>query len=222
MSDTNFVPEVPAEIPLPFDVALKGNVKIDASIYEYWMNRLDGNAFKVFCWVLYETQRQLKKKSASLLTEGIPITVDAFMQHTGISNRLVTLNAIRECLDVGGIQEIPKRTLSGARRYIPRHERGSYRKGITGYIYVIKSGSAYKIGKALSLKKRALRYITETPDEIELVCSALVSDYTRVEQELHTQFADKRQRGEWFLLDLDDVHHIKSYLAPLSVGEQAS
>lgn len=81
--------------------------------------------------------------------------------------------------------------------------------GLTNlYLILNKRSGYYKIGKAANVSLREKTLQSEEP-ELELIHTmpAFVSD----EYALHTYFADKRIRGEWFKLSTQDVVFIKNY-----------
>jgi hypothetical protein len=82
--------------------------------------------------------------------------------------------------------------------------------GWFGYIYLLKCGELYKIGFSLKPRKRLKQFRTGSPHPIELVHTLRTPHFKMLEQILHRRFAQKRQTGEWFKLDPEDVEHIKS------------
>lgn len=83
---------------------------------------------------------------------------------------------------------------------------------IPGYIYVIRQDDFFKIGKALDMQNRMKMYITENPNELEVIIEHKVNNYGYVEKHLHNMFKSKRIRGEWFKLTNTDIVTIKAYL----------
>lgn len=81
---------------------------------------------------------------------------------------------------------------------------------IPGFVYLAQSGQQYKIGKSKHPEQRILQLSTASPQAVTLICAIAVDDMTSAEAELHRQFANKRIRGEWFALSLEDVNLIKS------------
>lgn len=80
-----------------------------------------------------------------------------------------------------------------------------------GYIYVIRSWEFYKIWKTINPNSRIKKYITENPNEIEVICFFETENYNEHERLLHTIFAEKRHKGEWFKLTEEDVLKIKNH-----------
>lgn len=81
-----------------------------------------------------------------------------------------------------------------------------------GYVYVVECEGHYKIGKTMTCTNRFYEY-TKLFSEPILICCELVKDYGNVEKELHKMFAEKHTRGEWFILDDNDLCLIKKYLS---------
>lgn len=94
-----------------------------------------------------------------------------------------------------------------------RLEQSHQGKGEAGFAYVIGDLQIgiYKIGCSRNPKNR-LSQIGKLigPLELELICTVSTDDKRRTERKLHARFSDKRKRGEWFLLNQDDIDWIKS------------
>lgn len=86
----------------------------------------------------------------------------------------------------------------------------SYWQG--GYIYVLKDveiSGYYKIGKTKKPIERMKAFGVYLPFATELIHVIKCHSADEVERSLHRQYADKRQRGEWFALTDEDVAAIK-------------
>lgn len=81
-----------------------------------------------------------------------------------------------------------------------------------GYIYVIKVLGYYKIGKTKNPEKRFGEY-TMLMEEPQVVLLDYVSDYHRLELDLHKIYEHKRTRGEWFKLSEKDIKNIRFMLS---------
>ena len=88
-----------------------------------------------------------------------------------------------------------------------------------GFIYVIKVRGYCKIGKSANFEKRFGEY-TMLFEEPEIVLLDYVSDYHRMELDLHKAFDHKRARGEWFRLSERDIEHIKFMLSAYHVKNE--
>jgi len=78
------------------------------------------------------------------------------------------------------------------------------------FIYVFKCGELYKIGKSKNPEERKNYLQKNTPFEIEIIFIQDVLNMTSVEYHLQEMFKDKRIRGEWFLLNSEDILKIKN------------
>lgn len=79
-----------------------------------------------------------------------------------------------------------------------------------GYIYLFESQGLYKIGRSHTPAIRRRRLQTGSPTPIRTVHTLKTVFHKWIEQQLHSRFADKRVRGEWFALTDEDVAYIKS------------
>lgn len=79
-----------------------------------------------------------------------------------------------------------------------------------GFVYLIKQGKYYKIGRATKMNVRLRKYYSENPEPIDLLGHAYVSDYIQKELDLQKKLESKYYRGEWYILNEDDVQKIKN------------
>lgn len=81
---------------------------------------------------------------------------------------------------------------------------------VKGYVYMLRSGGRYKIGKATDPSRRFREVRLELPDETHQVHSIPTDDPTGIEKYWHQRFAAKRIRNtEFFTLDANDVKAFK-------------
>ena len=77
---------------------------------------------------------------------------------------------------------------------------------ITGYVYMLRSGSHYKIGKSKDPSRRWREIRLELPEETHQVHSIPTDDPTGIEAYWHHRFKEKRVRNtEFFKLDGSDI-----------------
>lgn len=62
------------------------------------------------------------------------------------------------------------------------------------FTYIISNGAAVEIGRSTNVRTRLSELQTSSHTQLELVC-VIERD---IESQLHHQFKDDRQRGEWF------------------------
>jgi hypothetical protein len=78
-----------------------------------------------------------------------------------------------------------------------------------GYVYLLKSSDAYKIGMAKDTAKRKKRIEKDKKMNLELVHEFPSNDYKRAEATIHLEFAHcRRKRTEFFDLTLTEVDQI--------------
>lgn len=80
----------------------------------------------------------------------------------------------------------------------------------SGFVYLIKRDSDYKIGVSSKPKSRITAIQTGSASPVETICLIKTDDMENLELALHNRFAEKRIRGEWFNLSTEDVEYIKS------------
>jgi hypothetical protein len=82
---------------------------------------------------------------------------------------------------------------------------GESSDSVDGFVYLLKSGSHYKIGKAMSVEARKRQLAIQLPKPAEELHRIKTDDPLGIEAYWHRRFADKRLNGEWFSLSAEDV-----------------
>ena len=78
-----------------------------------------------------------------------------------------------------------------------------------GFVYLMYAETGHhKIGLSKKPTDRLKVFTTEMPLDVRFVHVFPVDDMRAAEIALHRQFQEKRFRGEWFSLDVDDVKSI--------------
>lgn len=76
------------------------------------------------------------------------------------------------------------------------------------YLYVIKCNEYHKIGIANDIDSRLAQLSTGNPYPLKVVVYYGFDNAEIVERSIHQKYKNKRNRGEWFSLDYDDLNDI--------------
>lgn len=139
-----------------------------------------------------------------------PSNKDIYEEHAKIKNIFIKNNINWDYFWFKDIDETIKYIKEENKKKKQNNHIGNEYTDKKWYVYLIKQGEYYKIWKTIDLKSRFKKYITENPNECELIHSYLVDEYWREEERLHKRFAHKNHNREWFLLDDNDVEYIKT------------
>ena len=77
------------------------------------------------------------------------------------------------------------------------------------YVYLMKSGQYYKIGKSDCVEKRNYEIGIKLPEKLKIIHKIKTDDPFGIEAYWHKRFESKRKNGEWFDLSSSDVKTFK-------------
>lgn len=80
-----------------------------------------------------------------------------------------------------------------------------------GFVYMMKSGKYFKIGKSYSVERRNYELGLKLPDELKTIHKIQTDDPNGIEAYWHKRFEEKRKGGEWFDLTVSDVKTFKRW-----------
>ncbi len=108
-----------------------------------------------------------------------------------------------------GYDDIPPLCESALSRLAipPKSKDGN--EEIAGFVYLLKSGRFYKIGRTNAHGRREYELALQLPEKVRTIHVISTDDPIGIEAYWHNRFADKRKNGEWFDLDAADVAAFK-------------
>jgi hypothetical protein len=81
--------------------------------------------------------------------------------------------------------------------------------GQDGFVYLIKSGRFYKIGKTNAAGRREYELDIQLPESVKTIHVIRTDDPGGIEAYWHKRFEAKQKKGEWFELTAEDVTTFK-------------
>ena len=89
------------------------------------------------------------------------------------------------------------------------HARAAHVEPVIGYVYLLKSGKYYKIGRSNAPGRRQYELSVQLPERVVSMHTIRTDDPVGIEHYWHQRFAQRRKNGEWFELRAEDVSAFK-------------
>jgi hypothetical protein len=125
------------------------------------------------------------------------------------SKAVAAKRIIEFCQKNTGYEDVIKISEPIAAERLPRADKISTAQVIDGFVYLIKSGRHYKIGRSNSAGRREYELAIQLPEKATKVHEIRTDDPSGIEAYWHNRFSAKRRGGEWFDLDTSDVNVFK-------------
>lgn len=141
--------------------------------------------------------------------------VDGFPSHT-VFGRLGSKAEVRHRLlaycqgrpEYSDVELVLRASADPPRRRSP-DESDAHDSADFGFVYLIKSGRHFKIGRTNSSGRRERELAIQLPERAETVHVIETDDPIGIERYWHQRFAGYRKNGEWFDLPAADVKAFK-------------
>jgi hypothetical protein len=120
---------------------------------------------------------------------------------------------VRRLLDYCRSQDGFEDVIRMCEQYVPRKQevpdesRDSEEQ--LGFVYLMKSGKYYKIGRSEDVEVRRYNIGLKLPEKPHLIHKIRTDDPSGIEAYWHKRFETKRKNGEWFDLKREDVAAFK-------------
>jgi hypothetical protein len=188
-----------------------------------WGAALRDAGFEPNKWVEAFDDTYLIEKYIELIRElgKIPSTAELLMKTNNdssfpsmgpfrrLGSKAIVLSKVRNyCSNRDGFDDVL--ALCGrAVAIVPRTERSMKQDDEDGFVYLIKSGRHYKIGRSVSVGQRERQLAIQLPEKAATVHSIRTDDPVGIEAYWHKRFESKRKNGEWFDLSSADIGAFK-------------
>jgi Meiotically up-regulated gene 113 len=134
---------------------------------------------------------------------------NTFINRLGGSKQQLISRIAKYCKDRVGCEDIIALCTPSSARHDDHIIKGPEPEIVVGFVYLMKSGRYYKIGRTNAAGRREYELAIQMPEKLTTVHTIRTDDPTGIEDYWHRRFADKRKNGEWFDLAAADVKAFK-------------
>lgn len=169
-----------------------------------WQARLDPEALLARMATLVAEKGAIPTRSEQDILRRSDPSVPSYKTLSGhFPSRAHLVEALRSfCERRGGLEHVsallpevaPRRPDTAAKAGAPE-----------GWVYLLKSGAHFKIGRSDQLETRVKKITIALPEATTLVQAIRTDDPPGIEAYWHRRFDDRRANGEWFKLTAVDV-----------------
>lgn len=138
-----------------------------------------------------------------------------FPSHTsfgrfGGKNKLATA-IIEHCRVRGGFDDVIDicSKVASINVRLAKSERDLSNYETLGFVYLMKSGRHYKIGRTNAIGRREYELAIQLPEKSNTIHMIKTDDPVGIEAYWHKRFESKRGNGEWFELTSEDIKAFK-------------
>lgn len=126
------------------------------------------------------------------------------------SKQQLAAKVLSYCERHAGYEDVAALCVSIASKSISPVERGPAADQTTiGFVYLMKSGAYYKLGRSNAAGRREYELSIQMPEKLVTVHTIRTDDPVGIEAYWHQRFEPKRTNGEWFDLSVIDVKAFK-------------
>lgn len=147
----------------------------------------------------FPVREELRLKTRRDSTFPSHSTFDRFGGKHDLVDRLV-----RYCTESGGYDDVLA-ICSAIERLTPEPKVPDPADAAFGFVYLLKSGRYYKIGRTNAAGRRERELAIQLPEPTALIHSIKTDDPVGIERYWHGRFESRRKGGEWFALTAEDV-----------------
>jgi hypothetical protein len=116
---------------------------------------------------------------------------------------------VEYCRTHPGFDDVPHLLAPFASRDVQTPTTKAEPKLIVGFVYLVKHGRHYKIGKTNAAGRREYELAIQLPEKLMTLHVIETDDPDGIEAYWHKRCASKRGNGEWFELDATDIQAFK-------------